>query len=105
MGCKVGGKIKLWGQREDHRGRRSGHSWWRMLNWSTTLDVWRNWRFAVGVWTADVGVYMIAVPVPVVDADIGVCMLPLLGLEFVVGRGAEGVDTLFAIPPRLGPCK
>ena len=47
---------------------------------------------------------MVAVPVSVVDADVGVCMFPLLGLEFVVDRGAEGVDT-FAIPARLGPCK
>lgn len=50
------------------------------------------------------GVYTVAVPVPVVDADVGVCMFPLLGLEFVVDRGA-GVDTLFSIPVRLGPCK
>jgi hypothetical protein len=48
---------------------------------------------------------MVAVPVSVVDADVGVCMLPLLGLEFVVDRDAEGVDTLFTIPVRLGPCK
>jgi len=59
----------------------------------------------VGVWRVDVGVCMVAVPVPVVDADVGVCMFPLLGLEFVVDRGTEGVDILLTVPARLGPCK
>jgi len=55
----------------------------------------------VGVWRVHVGVCMVAV----VDADVGVCMFPLLGLAFVADRGAEGVDILLTVPARLGPCK
>ena len=38
-------------------------------------------------------------PVLVVVADVGVCMLPLLGLEFVDGdgRGAEGMIGLESV--------